>query len=163
MSLDSFLQNLRSLAEFILKVPYGTGAFYLLLGVVLFSLLIVGKLMSSAFGGGSRGFVPVFLSQVIVVVLALACAALTQTLLAPQVNSVPLLHGSIIAAAAIGGVIGVLMTSRLLLGVVPGVGIVITLLTLALSYGVLWGAEKLLHSVGQSEQIIEQYQARVAE
>ena len=163
MNFDAFLPNLRSLSELILRVPVGTGAFYLLVGLVLFALLVGGKLMLAAFGGGNRGFVPVLLAQAAVVALALLGATLVQTLLAPHIQSVPLLNGSLIAGAAIGGFIGVVLLSRMLMGVAPGVGLIVTLLTLAVAYAVLWGGQQLLVSIEHGQDQIEEIRDRIAE
>ncbi len=160
MSLDSFLQNLRSLGELITGVPVGSGAFYLLLGVTLFALLVAGKLITSALGGGGRGFVPIFLAQVLIVALGLLGAALVLTVLAPHTSSVLLLRGATITGAGAGAFTGVVLFSRFLMGVPRGVGLAVTILTLAIGYGALWGAQQLL---GSGEQVLEEYQKQVTE
>ncbi|QYY35331.1 hypothetical protein [Ruficoccus sp. ZRK36] len=151
------------MSEFIVGAPWASGAFYLLVGVGVFALLVMGKLMASMIGGNSRGFLPILLAQLVIVALGLGAAVLVQTLLAPHTQSVPLLHGSVIAGAAIGGFVGVVLVSRFLMGVTRGVGLVVTVLTLALGFGAIWGGRQLLGSIDRGEQVIENVHQQMEE
>ncbi len=141
--MNHFITHLKWLAERVVQAPFGSGEFYVLLGVAAFVMLVAGSFINGAIIGKTKGSLVVFLAQVLILLVAFVMAALVQAYAGEAIGNAHTLNLLSVALAILGGWFMFSLLRKPMMNAGWVTGLMACLFVFALGYAGLWVGDEV--------------------